>query len=187
MQMGELHPLSIARYARFVRTLIFVVFIVLGLGLSEPVPEHLLPGDPAPWLEKLLALVEDPRTFPQNQTAEIPEKGLVIYEYVNVKLPGRTFETVLLALKKDDPENYVIELTPGTKGKPLAPEEFGDVELLGEGPNYWVFRILEGPFKDHILVWSTATGHRGVGGEAARIYSPKAAASEPALADFLKP
>ena len=167
------------------------ILLVFGLALAfvlaqGGVPEHRLAGEPAPWVAEVKALVENPRRLAPNQTAEIPEKGLLVYEYVNVAFAGRTFETVLLAVRKDDPGAYVLELTPGAKGKPLAPEEFGDVLLLGEGPNFWLFRILEGPFKDQYLVWSTATGHRGVGGEAVRIYSKKAVAHEPALQALLK-
>ncbi len=168
-----------------VRTLLALVLAVLGPALAQhPVPEHRLAGDPAPWVAEVKALVENPKRIPPNQTAEIPEQGLVVYEYVNVELPGRSFETILLAVKEKDPSDYLLELTPGTKGRPLAPEEFGDVQLLGQGPNYWVFRVLEGPFKDQYLVWSTASGHRGVGGEAVRIYSTKALEREPALARF---
>ncbi len=168
-----------------VRSLLILVLAGLGLALAQAVPEHRLAGEPAPWVAEAKALVENPTRIPPNQTAEIPEKNLLVYEYVNVQFSGRTFETVLLAVRKKDPDYYVLELTPGTKGRPLAPEEFGDVLLLGEGPNFWFFRILEGPFKDQYLVWSTATGHRGVGGEAARVYSQKAAAAEPALKSLL--
>ncbi len=161
--------------------------LVLAFALAQgEVPEHRLSGEPAPWVAEARALVENPGRLVPNQTAEIPEKGLLVYEYVNVAFSGRTFETVLLAVKKDEPGDYVLELTPGTKGKPLAPEEFGDVLLLGEGPNFWLFRILEGPFKGQYLVWSTATGHRGVGGEAARVYSKKALDQEPALQKLLR-
>jgi len=171
-----------------VRTLFLSVLIALGLALAQnAVPEHRIAGEPAPWVAEVRALVENPNRIPPNQTAEIPEKNLVVYEYVNVELPGRTFETILLAIQKDDPQNYVLELTPGNKGKPVAPEEFGDVLLLGQGPNYWVFQILEGPFKDQYLVWSTAAGHRGVGGEAVRVYSERAFQQEPALAKLVAP
>ena len=166
-----------------VRTLLISVLAALGLALAQDaVPEHRLAGEPAPWVAEVKALVKDPTRIPPNQTAELPEEGLLVYEYVNVELPGRTFETVLLAVKKDDPEDYVLELTPGNKGKPIAPEELGDVLLLGQGPNFWVLSIREGPFKGSYLVWSTATGHRGTGGEAIRIYSQKALNREPVLA-----
>ena len=161
--------------------------LALGLALAQgAVPEHRLAGEPAPWVAEAKALVENPERIAPSQTAELTEKGLLVYEYVDAKLKNRTFETVLLALKKGDPEDYLLELTPGARGKPLAPEELGDVLLLGQGPNFWFFQILEGPFEDQYLVWSTATGHRGVGGEAVRIYSKKAVAHEPALQALLK-
>ena len=169
-----------------VRTLLTFAF-ALGLALAaSAVPEHRLAGEPAPWVAEARALVENPERIAPNQTAELTEKELLVYEYLNARLGNRTFETVLLAVRKGDPEDYVLELTPGARGKPLAPEELGDVELIGQGPNFWLFAILEGPFKGQYLVWSTATGHRGVGGEAIRIYSKKAIAHEPALKKPLK-
>ncbi len=185
VEVGELHPSSIARYARRVRALLLALAVGLALA-QKAVPEHRLAGTPAPWVAEAKALVENPKKLAPHQTAELPEKGYLIYEYLDARLGNRTFETVLLAKGKSDAEDFVLELTPGRKGPPLAPEELGDVELQGEGPNFWIFRILEGPFKGHYLVWSTATGHRGVGGEAVRIYARKALAHEPNLQNLLR-
>jgi len=159
------------------RLLLPLLFLAVALAQGE-VPEHRLEGDPRPWVEAAWELVQNPKRFPANQVATLPpgtpHAGMRVYEYVNLKLGDRTFETVILAVREgEEGEDFVLELTPGAKGKPIAPEELGDVLLIGQGPNYWVFRILEGPFKGHFLVWSTATGHRGAGGEAIRIYAPK--------------
>ncbi len=169
---------------------LLLLVLVPALAGKPPAAEHRLEGEPRPWTRAARQLVENPTARPAHQTAEMPagspQAGLKVYEYLNLKLGDRTFETVLLATRPGAPDDFVLELTPGTQGPPIQPEELGEVELLGEGTNYWVFRILRGPFAGAYLVWSTATGHRGTGGEAVRIYSQKALAREAALARLLE-
>ena len=174
---------------RWKTPLLFVVFSTLALAATPP-SGHLLKGVPRPWVQAAIALIAHPEQHQPSQTAEVGPKGdrpaMRIFEFVGPKLGDRKFETVLLARAKADPEDWMLELTPGKFGPPIAPEEVGDVLLVGEGPDYWIFRIKAGPFAGKLLVWSTATGHRGVGGEAVRIYSEKAARHEPALRRSLR-
>jgi len=173
---------------RLKKTLLLLLFPALTLAAAPP-PAHLLKGVPRPWVKAARALVEHPEQHHPSQTAEVAPKGsrpaLLIFEFVGLKLGDRKFETVLLARAKADPGDWMLELTPGKYGPPIAPEEVGDVLLVGEGANYWIFRIKAGPFAGDLLVWSTASGHRGVGGEAVRIYSKKAASHEPTLKAYL--
>ncbi len=161
-----------------------LVLIALFALAEKPPAGHRLSGTPRPWVQAAERLAENPTAFRPHQTAE-PKGGLTVYEFVDQALGDRRFETVLLAVRGAD--DFVLELTPGGQGPPIQPEELGDVLLLGEGENYWVFRVLEGPFEGDYLIWSTATGHRGVGGEAVRIYTPAALAREPALRGFAQP
>jgi len=163
---------------------LLAVALIFALAAGQEVKEHLLKGEPRPWVKEAFALVKDPRAKDPAQVAESEE--FYFYEYLDLTLGDRTFETVLLAVGKENGKEYVLELTPGKLGPPIAPEEAGDVLLLGAGENFWVFLVLEGPFKDHLLVWSSAAGHRGSGGEAVRFYSPAAAEKEPGLKPYLE-
>ena len=169
--------------------LLLVVFSSLALAAAPP-SGHLLKGVPRPWVQAAKALVAHPEQHQPSQTAEVGPKddrpAMRIFEFVGLKLGDRKFETVLLARARTYPGDWMLELTPGKYGPPIAPEEAGDVLLAGEGPDYWIFRIKAGPFAGQLLVWSTATGHRGVGGEAVRIYSKEAARHEPALRRYLR-
>ncbi len=141
---------------------------------APPIPEHLIPGRAAAWVDELARLVQKPNRFPRAQSGAAPEgapiEGDRIYEYVDLNLAGRTLQTVFLSKKPGDPGTWMVHVEPGAQGAPIQPEELGKVRILGEGGNFLVFRIEDGPLAGNYLVWATG-GHRG-GGEAVRIYSP---------------
>ncbi|HGY09993.1 MAG TPA: hypothetical protein ENK37_08095 [Oceanithermus profundus] len=141
---------------------------------APAIPEHVLGGEAHPWVAEVKALTEKPNHFPlaQSGTAppDAPNAGDRIYEYVDIQLGGRTFQTVFLSKNPDDPGTWMVHLEPGAQGPPIQPEELGRVRILGEGGNFLVFKIEDGPFAGNFLVWATG-GHRG-GGEAVRVYSP---------------
>ena len=142
--------------------------------VAPPIPEHLIPGRAADWVGELAKLVQKPNHFPLAQSGAAPEgapnEGDRIYEYVNLGLGGRTFQTVFLSTDPEDPGTWMVHLEPGAQGPPVQPEELGGVRILGEGGNFLVFKIEDGPLAGNFLVWATG-GHRG-GGEAVRVYSP---------------
>ncbi len=141
---------------------------------APAIPEHVLGGQARPWVAEAKALIEKPNHFPLAQSgaapADAPNAGDRIYEYVDLELGGRAFQTVFLSKDPDDPVTWMVHIEPGAKGAPIQPEELGRVRILGEGGNFLVFKIEDGPFAGNFLVWATG-GHRG-GGEAVRIYSP---------------
>lgn len=151
---------------------------------APAIPEHLIPGKARDWVSELKQLVERPNRFSPTQSGAAPEdapnKGDRIYEYVNLKLAGRTFQTVFLSKNPDDPETWMVHVEPGAQGAPVQPEELGKLRVLGEGSNFIVFKIEDGPFARDFLIWATG-GHRG-GGEAVRVYSPKFLEREHGLA-----
>jgi len=152
---------------------------------APDIPEHVIGGQAQPWVEELARLVEKPNHFPLAQSGWAPEDaanaGDRIYEYVNIKLAGRSFQTVFLSKNPNDPDTWMVHVEPGAEGLPIQPEELGKVRILGEGSNYIVFLIESGPFAGDYLIWATG-GHRG-GGEAIRIYSPAFLTREHGLAE----
>ncbi|WP_457637147.1 hypothetical protein [Oceanithermus sp.] len=151
---------------------------------APDIPEHVIGSQEQPWVDELAKLVEKPNHFPLTQSGPAPEDapnaGDKIYEYVNIKLGGRAFQTVFLSKKPDDPNTWMVHVEPGANGLPIQPEELGKVRILGEGGNFIVFQIESGPFAGNYLIWATG-GHRG-GGEAIRIYSPSFLSREHGLA-----
>jgi len=152
---------------------------------APDIPEHVIGGQTQPWVEELAKLVEKPNHFPLAQSGWAPEDapnaGDKIYEYVDIKLGGRAFQTVFLSKNPDDPATWMVHIEPGASGLPIQPEELGKVRILGEGGNFIVFLIESGPFSGNYLIWATG-GHRG-GGEAIRVYSPSFLKREHGLAE----
>ncbi len=151
---------------------------------APPIPEHLIPGRAGAWVGELERLVQEPNRFPLAQSGAAPEgapnEGDRIYEYVDLNLADRTLQTVFLSKHPTDPETWMVHLEPGAQGPPIQPEELGKVRILGEGGNFLVFKIEDGPLAGNYLVWATG-GHRG-GGEAVRVYSPRFLEREQGLA-----
>ena len=141
---------------------------------APDIPEHVIGGQEQPWVEELAKLVKKPNHFPLAQSGWAPEDapntGDKIYEYIDIKLGGRAFQTIFLSKNPDDPDTWMVHVEPGANGLPIQPEELGKVRILGEGGNFIVFLIESGPFAGDYLIWASG-GHRG-GGEAVRIYSP---------------
>ncbi|XOB98871.1 hypothetical protein ACMC9I_01920 [Deinococcota bacterium DY0809b] len=152
--------------------------------VAPAIPEHVIPGAARAWVGELAKLVEQPNHFPLAQSGEAPpgapNEGDRIYEYVDLNLAGRTLQTVFLSKKPGDPGTWMVHVEPGAQGAPIQPEELGKVRILGEGGNFLVFRIEDGPLAGNFLVWASG-GHRG-GGEAARVYSPRFLEREQGLA-----
>ena len=152
--------------------------------VAPPIPEHVIPGQAAAWVGELERLVQKPNHFPLAQSGAAPEgapnEGDRIYEYVDLKLGGRTLQTVFLSKNPTDPDTWMVHVEPGAQGPPIQPEELGKVRILGEGGNFIVFKIEDGPLAGNYLVWATG-GHRG-GGEAVRVYSPRFLEREQGLA-----
>ncbi len=153
-------------------------------AVAPAIPEHVIPGATQDWVAEVKNLVEKPNHYPLAQSGDAPEdapnRGDRIYEYIDIKLGGRTFQTVFLSKSPSDPEMWMVHIEPGAQGAPIQPEELGSVRILGEGGNFIVFLIEDGPFAGDYLIWATG-GHRG-GGEAIRIYSPKFLEREHGLA-----
>ncbi len=153
-------------------------------AVAPPIPEHVLPGRAAAWVGELAHLVQQPNHFPLTQSGAAPEgapnEGDRVYEYVNLKLGERTLQTVFLSKNPGDPATWMAHVEPGIQGPPIQPEEIGKLRILGEGGNFIVFKIEDGPLAGNFLVWATG-GHRG-GGEAVRVYSPKFLEREHGLA-----
>ncbi len=151
---------------------------------APDIPEHVITGQAQPWVEELAKLVAKPNHFPLAQSGWAPEdapnSGDRIYEYVDIKLAGRAFQTVFLSKKPDDPNTWMVHVEPGASGLPIQPEELGKARILGEGGNFMVFLLEDGPFAGDYLIWATG-GHRG-GGEAIRIYTPSFLSREHGLA-----
>lgn len=154
------------------------------VATAPNIPEHVIPGKVQPWVEELAKLVAKPNHFPLTQSSMAPEdapnKGDRIYEYVDIKLGGRAFQTVFLSKSPTDPNMWMVHVEPGAKSPPIQAEELGDVRVLGEGGNFIVFRLESGPFAGDYLIWASG-GHRG-GGEAIRVYSPAFLSREHGLA-----
>ncbi len=154
------------------------------VATAPNIPEHVIPGKVQPWVEELAKLVAKPNHFPLTQSSMAPEdapnKGDRIYEYVDIKLGGRAFQTVFLSKSPTDPNMWMVHVEPGAKSPPIQAEELGDVRVLGEGGNFIVFRLESGPFTGNYLIWASG-GHRG-GGEAIRVYSPAFLSREHGLA-----
>ena len=104
---------------------------------------------------------------------------------MDLNLAGRTLQTVFLSKYPTDPETWMVHVEPGAQGPPIQPEELGKVRVLGEGGNFVVFKIEDGPFAGDYLVW--ATGGRRGGGEAVRVYSPGFLEREQGLARQIAP
>ncbi len=152
--------------------------------VAPSIPEHVIPGMAAAWVDELDRLVQKPNHFPLAQSGAAPEgapnEGDRIYEYLNLKLADRTLQTVFLSKNPTDPDTWMVHLEPGAQGPPIQPEELGKLRILGEGGNFIVFKIEDGPLAGNYLVWATG-GHRG-GGEAVRVYSPRFLEREQGLA-----
>jgi len=151
---------------------------------APAIPEHVIPGAARAWVGELAKLVGKPNRFPLAQSGDAPpgapNEGDRIYEYVNLELAGRTLQTVFLSKNPGDPGTWMVHVEPGAQGAPIQPEELGKVRVLGEGGNFVVFKIEDGPLAGNYLVWATG-GHRG-GGEAVRVYSPRFLEREQGLA-----
>ena len=151
---------------------------------APDIPDHVIGGQTRPWVEEAAKLVEKPNHFPLAQSGaapdDAPNAGDKIYEYIDIKLGGRAFQTVFLSKSPDDPNTWMVHIEPGASGLPIQPEELGKVRILGEGGNFIVFLIESGPFAGDYLIWASG-GHRG-GGEAIRIYSPSFLSREHGLA-----
>jgi len=152
---------------------------------APDIPEHVIPGDAASWVAELAKLIEKPNHFPLTQSGDAPvgapNEGDRIYEYINLQLAGRSLQTIFLSKSPDDPQTWMVHVEPGAEGLPIQPEELGRVRILGEGGNFVVFKIEDGPLAGNFLVWATG-GHRG-GGEAIRVYSPRFLEREQGLAE----
>gem|GEM_PF-3436249 len=152
--------------------------------VAPDIPEHVLRGNVQPWTEEVKRLIAKPNHYPLLQAGDAPEdapnKGDRIYEYTDLKLGGRYFQTVFLSKNPHDGATWMVHLEPGMKGVPIKPEELGSARILGEGGNFIVFKLVDGPFAGDYLVWASG-GHRG-GGEAVRIYSPSFLKREHGLA-----